>query len=153
MSFLCNRSFRATSRVTLALGSVLALVFVASSGCGKAETKTVPVFPVEGVITFKGQPMPGAFVTLHPKAPSPDVPAPRANVGADGAFKLTTFAGGDGAPEGEYVLTVLWYKPVQQGTDIVAGPNVIPNKYTKAETSDKVIHITAGPNTLEPIRL
>jgi hypothetical protein len=29
-------------------------------------------------------------------------------VGADGTFQLTTYRTGDGAPEGEYFVTVIW---------------------------------------------
>jgi hypothetical protein len=125
---------------------------VASAGCSEAPSR-VPVFPAKGSITFKGQPIPGALVTLNPKAPAENVPTPRANVGKDGAFVISTFEGGDGAPAGDYVVTVKWYRPIKQGADVVAGPNVIPPKYGRPETSDKLITIAAGDNNLAPISL
>src|SRR5688500_1841346 len=64
--------------------------------CGEAEPDRVTVYPAAGKITFKGQPTPGAVVTLHPKdAASEGVPSPRASVDKDGTFKLSTFNGGD----------------------------------------------------------
>jgi hypothetical protein len=126
---------------------------VAVIGCNEAKPDRVAVHPTAGTITVKGQPAPGALVTLHPKsAPAENVPAPRANVDSDGTFKLSTFNGGDGAPEGEYVVTVRWYKLVKKGPDVVAGPNVIPTKYTRPESSDVVVRIAAGQNTLPPIK-
>ena len=61
--------------------------------------------------------------------------------------------GGDGAPEGEYIITVQWRKLVKRGADLVQGPNVIPAKYSRPQTSDIVRKIAAGPNKLEPINL
>jgi hypothetical protein len=137
------------------LASVAAtlLLAVTTAGCGKAEPERVAVFPTTGKITFKGQPTIGATVLLHPKAPQEKVPAPRASVAPDGTFKLSTFNTGDGAPEGEYVLTVKWYKPVKNGGDVVSGPNVIPAKYTQAESSTIVVRVAAGENSLDPIKL
>src|SRR5688500_4438547 len=94
-------------------------------GCGEAKPDRVAVHPAAGSVTFKGQPAYGASLTLHPKAGPENLPAPRASVEKDGSFKLSTFNGGDGAPEGEYVATVRWYKLVKAGPDVVAGPNVI----------------------------
>jgi len=44
-------------------------------------------------------------------------------------------------------------KLVKNGADTVAGPNVIPPKYTKPESSDLTVRIAAGDNTLPPITL
>jgi hypothetical protein len=109
---------------------------------------------VHGVIDFRGQPLVGAFVTLHPKsAPGIDVPTPRASVAADGSFALTTFDRNDGAPAGDYVLTVLWYRPVKQGGDWIGGPNVLPKKYASPRTSEVSVTVAAADNRLKPIRL
>lgn len=132
---------------------LIAAALLLASGCGETTAKRAETFPVEGAITFKGQPISGAFVALHPKSPRPDVPPPRASVGPDGSIKVSTYDAGDGAPEGEYVLTVEWYKLVKQGADVVAGPNVIPPKYASPKTSDLVVSVAAKPNKLPPIKL
>ena len=130
-----------------------AIAAIALAGCGEAKPQRTPVFPIKGTISFKGQPMPGALVALHPKTPVAGTPSPRANVAKDGAFEVSTYDGGDGAPVGDYTLTVLWYKQVKNGPDIVSGPNVIPQKYAKAETSDLTISVKEGVNELPPITL
>ncbi|MBA3483577.1 MAG: hypothetical protein H0T51_17355 [Pirellulales bacterium] len=126
---------------------------VALLGCGEAKPDRVAVHPAAGTVTFKGQPAHGASLTLHLKTAAESVPAPRANVEKDGSFKLSTFNGGDGAPEGEYVVTVRWYKLVKEGSDLIAGPNVIPPKYTNPQSSNLTVRIAAGENALPPIKL
>src|SRR5687767_7734398 len=113
--------------LSVALSAVSVLPFV---GCGSSDSNRVPVHPVLGAIQFRGQPIVGAFVALHPENATAEVPSPRATVGPDGSFTLSTYDGNDGAPEGEYVLTVQWYKPIKQGNEVVGGPNVLPKKYS-----------------------
>lgn len=136
--------------LSVALSAVSVLPFI---GCGSGDTSRVPVHPVLGAIQFRGQPIVGAFVALHPKNATAEVPSPRATVGSDGSFTLSTYDGNDGAPEGEYVLTVQWYKPIKQGNEVVGGPNVLPKKYSSPQTSDLKITVAAGENRLQPIQL
>jgi hypothetical protein len=136
-----------------ALAAIATFTLLAVGCSGKVEADRVPVYPVDGAITFRGQPMPGAFIVLHPKTPNEKAPAPRAEVTKEGALRVSTYNAGDGAPEGEYVLTIQWNKLVKNGNDVVAGPNVIPPKYSKPETSGIVVQVAAGPNSLQPIKL
>jgi hypothetical protein len=123
-------------------------------GCSDIDSARVPVHPVLGVIQFRGQPINGAFVTFHPQGTaSVGVPKPRASVMADGAFTLTTYDGNDGAPSGDYVLTVQWYRPVKLGGDWVGGPNILPKKYASPSTSNVRVTVVAGENRLNPIQL
>jgi hypothetical protein len=133
---------------------VIALTVVSSIGCGRAKDERVPVFPVHGQIHFKGHAPNGAFIVLHPKnGATSKAPMPRATVCADGAFAFSTYDGADGAPEGEYVLTVQWNKHVKQGNDVVSGPNVLPPKYASPQTSDIKVTVAAIENQLKPIQL
>jgi hypothetical protein len=137
----------------LAAALVLAAIGILPGlGCGKAESR-VPVHPVLGAIQFRGQPTNGAFISLHPKNATEGVLNPRAMVAQDGSFTVSTYDGNDGAPEGDYIVTVQWYKPVKQGNDLVGGPNVLPAKYASPRTSDVVVHIAQGENRLKPIQL
>lgn len=136
--------------IQFAAVTLMALTLV---GCGKGDKNHVAVHPVQGAIQFRGQPTAGAFVSLSPKNPIEGVPAPRATVAADGTFTVTTYDGNDGAPEGDYVLTVQWYRPIRQDNELVGGPNVLPVKYASARTSDLRITVAAGDNHLKPIQL
>ena len=140
--------WNASRLVAVALGVAL------GGGCSsEPASNRVPVYPIETSITYKGFPAAGAVVTFHPKTPQENVPAPRAEVNKDGVVKVSTYDGGDGAPAGEYIVTVQWRKLIKQGPDLVQGPNVIPAKYGRPKTSDIVRKVTAGPNKLEPIKL
>jgi hypothetical protein len=148
------RSPRFRSGISVSSIATITATWLTIAGCGRGDTSRLPVHPVLGTIQFRGQPIGGAFVSLHredsffPKAPSP-----RATVDPDGKFALSTYDAHDGAPEGEYVLTVQWYKPLRQNGELVTGPNVLPAKYAVARTSDVRVKITAGGNQLLPIQL
>lgn len=143
-------SFRLVPRA-----AAISLLLVAASGCGSGQDSSrVQVYPVNGEVNFRGQPVPGAVVTLHPSTEAPQpAPVPRANVVRDGTFAVSTYDGGDGAPEGEYVVTIVWFKPVLKDGDLRAGPNVIPRKYARPETSDLRVTIAAGENAIPTIKL
>ncbi|BBO34378.1 hypothetical protein [Lacipirellula parvula] len=132
----------------------VAIALMAMAGCGEAKPQRTAVFPAKGTITLKGEPAHGAIIALHPKSPLPaGVPAPRANVDKDGSFAVSTYDSGDGAPEGEYVLTVVWNKLIKNGGDVRIGPNVIPTKYGNPTSSDLVVKVTAGENAIPAIQL
>jgi hypothetical protein len=148
---LDTRRRRTNLRPSFALIALTALTF---AGCGQGDAGRVPVHPVQGAIQFRGQPIVGAFVSLHPmNGATAEIPTPRATVGPGGRFAVTTYDGQDGAPEGEYVLTVQWYKPIRHGDEVVGGPNALPVKYARPQTSDLIVKVAAGENRLQPIQL
>jgi hypothetical protein len=132
----------------------IALGAVAIIGCGKSGPERAPVLPVEGVVTFEGKSTPGAMIVLHRKGTKlDDVPAPRAVVGKDGAFRFTTYDAGDGVPAGEYVATIAWHKLTGQGSDIQAGPNVLPPRYGNPKTSTWEIRVADAPVRMPDVKL
>jgi hypothetical protein len=116
-----------------------------------------PVYPTRGQVLAKNQePAVGAFVIFHPvNAPDTDPNKPRAYVEEDGSFRLTTYQQGDGAPEGEYVVTIDWrppsaspFGPNKRGADRLAG------RYSKVENSKFRFKIEKkSVNELPPIQL
>jgi hypothetical protein len=137
----------------VSIASILSICALAAlTGCGENESR-VPVYPVKGSISFLGQPLSGAFLSLHPKGAARNAPAPRASVKPDGSFELSTFEGSDGAPEGEYLVAVKWYKPVKVKGEIVSGPNALPAKFSNPKTSGIEVNVASGDNQLPPIQL
>lgn len=113
------------------------------ASCSKAPDKPA-TYPVTGRVTFEGNPAAGAVVILHPTNASAE--RPRAKADAKGEFTLTTFANGDGAPAGEYAVTVEWRKAddhPEQGVDL------LPAAYGDPKTSKLRATIAAGGN--EPL--
>lgn len=123
-------------------------------GCndGSGPGLKVPTFPVKGSVTFDGQPAAGAFVVFHPKSPAAGSEGftPRATVRADGTFALTSAAEGDGAPAGDYAVTVRWMKPVKQGNELTPGPNVVPKAFLDPATTPLKATVRDSDNELEP---
>lgn len=126
-------------------------------GCGGNDGRR-PVHPAKGQLTYHGRPTPFAQVTLHPLNPADkDAPHPTAKVNDDGTFILTTYAGHDGAPEGEYGVSVQWWltsarKGAREGDD--APPtNRLPPRYGRPETSGLRVRIQPGDNQLPAINL
>ena len=133
------------------IGLILVAPLAALTGCGE---KAVAVVPVSGKVLFQGHPAPGAQVVLHPvtKA-SEQVFSATGKVRDDGTFKIGVNVDGDGAPPGEYVATVQWFKPVQTDGGAGPGPNVIPATYSDPAQSPLKVTVKDGPTELEPFQL
>jgi hypothetical protein len=146
---------RSASRpLTIVASTVAIVVLFVLAGCGRSGPPRVETNPTKGSITYQGQPIGGAFLALHPKVgAAADVPTATAVVQPDGAFAVTTYDTGDGAPEGDYVVTIQWRKATKSGGEFVPGPNLLPAKYSRPESSDVVVHVASGTNELPPIVL
>lgn len=105
-----------------------------------------PVHPVRGQLLFDGCPVPNAQVAFFPPPDPKTKKASRtadALAEADGTFSLSTYTANDGAPVGEYVVTVSWRPADAQGK---AGNNVLPGKYASPATSPLRVQVKAGQN-------
>ncbi len=88
-----------------------AVVVVAAAGCGGAAGSRPAVHPVAGRVEVCDRPAAGAHVAFLRLPLDADVArgaCPSGVCRPDGTFALTTYAAGDGAPAGEYVVTVVW---------------------------------------------
>ncbi len=82
-----------------------AAVTLAPSGCKKAADNRPKRVPVTVTVTYRGAPVEGATVTLHPT--SPDGKAAFGRTNAQGEAQLGTFDTSDGAIPGDYNVTVV----------------------------------------------
>ena len=129
-----------------------ALLALGVTSCDQSNGRE-PTFPVTGkVLLPDGRPAAHATVVLHPVGgPDPAPVRPRGKVEADGTFKLTTYDGHDGAPAGEYRVTVELYLAGPRPDE---GPsNRLNPRYAKAESSGLTATVGAGPTELAPIAL
>jgi len=108
-----------------------------------------PTHPVRGTVLFEGAPVAGAKVLFHwiGKDGKQKNEAGDALTDADGTFVLSTYEANDGAPAGQYVVTVVQQEP-RFGGNGAPGPNLVPAKYASPETSDLSIQVKNGPNEL-----
>lgn len=108
-------------------------------------TKRKPTFPVHGQAFFEGSPIPGAQVLFEGIDKDGKGAKAVGIVAADGSFKLSTYTAHDGAPEGKYNVTVTWKQPHY---DVLSktGPNLLPARYAKAESSGLTATVKSGPS-------
>jgi len=118
--------------------AVSVLLLVAGSIVLAASHRAEPllaVFPVNGKLFIEGEPASGALVVFHPQGVDRAAPRPKGYVDARGNFVISTFQPGDGAPSGEYRVTVELRELVVRGDEAVLGPNVVAPKYGRVSTT------------------
>jgi hypothetical protein len=132
-----------------------ALLAVALLCASCARTGRPPVYPAQGKIYYEGKPTANALVILHPLKNDPQLESvrPLAHVEPDGSFKLTTFDNGDGAPAGEYVVTVDWREKTAPVEGAPPGRSLLPPRYANPQLSQLRVQIKEGTNELEPLKL
>jgi hypothetical protein len=143
---------RRVTSPSIALGAALLALAGLASGCGRAEPEQVAVHPVSGQVIFQGKPAEGAFVVFHSKTDRDKFPPPSAQVDKHGNFQLGTYTHKDGAPAGEYAVTVVLRKPVPKDGELVPGPNLIPTQYSKPNTTRLNVRIAEGANSV-PLKI
>ena len=127
-----------------------------TAGCSRSGAKP---HPVQGRILVSGKPAARALVTFHPENPGDEksIIRPTAEVDADGNFRLTSFHSGDGAPEGQYRVSIVWYlanpKPRAAEGDDANVRNYLPDVYARAETTPLRATVTRGTNNLPTFEL
>ncbi len=137
---------------TVSLGAVLLVFAGLASGCGQAEPERVAVHPVSGQVTYQGRPAADAFVVFHSKAGKDKFPPPTAQADKQGNFTVGTYGHGDGAPVGEYAVTVVLRKSIEKDGEFQQGPNLLPPQYSKPDTTKLNINVADGVNTI-PIKI
>jgi hypothetical protein len=141
--------FRAR-HIAVAVGFLLTLW--AGYSFATRDGSKMSVYAVTGTVLFEGQPAEGATVVLHPEDRSLTI-RPRGVVDADGSFELTTYLPRDGAPVGEYVVTIDWRKPVEADGEFLPGPNLLPDALASAATTKLRASIPRGGGELEAFEI
>ncbi|MBN9120327.1 MAG: hypothetical protein J0I06_14415 [Planctomycetes bacterium] len=113
------------------------------AGCAPQEKSDnrVKVYPVEGKLLVLGRPAGDAALAF--RAADKDRAGGHCPVGitrADGTFRLTTYSQDDGAPEGEYVITLYWPHDPQFATGVAC-------ECSEVTTHDRLFGRYADPAT------
>lgn len=141
---------------------MLLLLAAALGGCGQSPRETATVFPVEGRFTVNGKPASGALVSFVPQTSPSDgrraIPS-QARADDNGAFKLTTFHTADGAPAGDYKVTLYWpapnpaAAPDSDDDDAVLGPDQLRGRFDSVDQSNLRAHVPAKPTIFAAVDL
>ena len=137
----------------LFVGSLL--IFLLTSCSPKEEG--MKLYPVTGKVLLNDKPTEGAMVVLYAQNPASDLKQPpTAIVKADGTFAVGTLKPEDGAPPGNYKVTILWYPPdagVRMVETGVASPSLLPSVYGDPNSSGLQIQVKEGPNEVPVFQL
>ena len=138
-------------RYSASLAALAALCSVA--GCSHSQGPKC--FPVRGQVFYKGKPLADAVVVLHPRSGNVEGNhKPVARTTATGSFSVTTSQPGDGAPPGEYGITIELRAPQTIGEEVVRnGPNLLPAKYALPASSGLMCVVEQGENEIPAINL
>jgi len=130
------------------------------SGCGKDDGR-IEVYPVSGKVLIGAKPAEGAKVVFYPVAEElkqPGMPVPYAFTGADGGFRLRSYDPDDGAPAGEFKVSVLWPKASSEvensgGEEIKEAKDRLRDRYLDPNKSGLNVTIEEGGAELPPFEL
>lgn len=132
---------------------VAAALALLSSSCVKSENHK-PVVPVKGQVLVDGKPAAGALVIFHPMNDTdPKAVRPSAYVDEQGYFALTSYTNQDGAPEGDYAVTVVWPMPNPEADDGAPGTDRLQGRYNSFRSTGLRARIGTGPTELPPFLL
>jgi hypothetical protein len=133
-------------------GCVILLVSLVGMGCGSGNGRP-KVYAAKGTVTSNGKPVGGALIVLHCKDKGRENdPKPVATTKDDGTFALTTFESDDGAPAGEYGVTIVWNEKPKAGKMSLSGEGAavqdkLAGRYGDPRNPKLSASVTAaGPN-------
>lgn len=142
--------------------AMAAFATLSSAGCGGPPEGQLETHPVSGRVIINGEPAEGCIVAFVPSDPElKGEVMPGGTTDAKGRFQLTTYETGDGAPAGEYGVTLRWEakdwpgREEQMKFDPVepVGPDRLQEQFASSEKSGLQVTVTEGENELEPFRL
>lgn len=113
------------------------------ASCGKRDTGP-PRFPVTGVLTYQGKPVPDARISFTSNELNVRLAA---DTDSDGTFEVRTGTG-VGLPAGEYSLTVRPAPGTDEQNINMRRPD-IPRRYWTAKTSDLARTVEQGQNSID----
>ncbi|MBI1322012.1 hypothetical protein GC170_02335 [bacterium] len=133
------------------IAAIAAIVTTSLIGCGESEYRH-SVFPASGKITRDGKPVANAIVVFHPTDPNTiripegrqgiEIANPTTTTDESGAFRLSTYFEADGAPAGEYKVTVILSSQKfdqKKGTTTEGDEEKAPHSSTDALPADSPI--------------
>jgi hypothetical protein len=132
-----------------------ALLLLVATGCGQDRRGYVehsePLIPVTGVVMVDGKPARNARVVLHrpdaPPAGQPTAdakPSPRGECDDSGKFQIYTYAAYDGAPAGDYRVTISWKDPEGLNREGDTYRELLPAVYQHPVKSKLKASVAAG---------
>ena len=132
----------------MAITCILATTLLAAAACSKAKDGPTKVYPVTGEVFYRGQPAEGALVTLHPMGNADNPRVYTGIVQADGSFQVTTTVANDGAPAGNYAVTLTWSTTEKVNDVDRETPDRFGGRYAHVGSQPLTVEVKAEKNRL-----
>jgi hypothetical protein len=131
---------------------LVAGLLAAIAGCGGQAGPEC--HPVRGQARWNGQPLAEAQVVFHSQTATDSFPRPIGQTDADGNFRISTFQANDGAPVGEYLITVELRDLRQVGEETIRdGPNLLPERFARPPESGLHFTVVEGENVVPALEI
>jgi hypothetical protein len=146
----------ARRRAVLALGCAVAALGLAGCSSGTNFPKT---HEIKGSVLVNGKPAPDVQVTLNrTSADKLTVQAtPHGVTDSNGEFFITSYNSEDGAPDGDYVVTIEWREATGIMKKDFDGPDRLGGAYAKVDknkgTPGFTVKVEGKPQELPPFKL
>lgn len=132
-------------------------VLLTCAGC-ESDDGRVKVYPVDGVVQVRGEPLEGAELVFYPVAESlkgPGMPIPAGTTDENGKYQLRSFDPEDGAPAGEFKVTIFWPEPIPSNVDqeMYQPKDRLKGRYSDPNTSPLTATVEEGGGTLPAFEL
>jgi hypothetical protein len=148
-----GRTFLTATRACSFLG-VFVMAAAMVFGCGRGRVPSgpprSPTVPAGGVLTVRGLPFAGATVVFHHEEGRASAIG---TTDSEGRFALSTYQHDDGAPAGNYLVTVAANNTTEVEPGVLAplsadrSRSVIPAAYADPQTSSLTFEIPPAGNT------
>ena len=131
----------------LALAAILSGL---TGGCGPSAESHPETVPVQGKVTYKGQPVPKGTITFQPDAGQPAT----GEIQPDGSYRLGTFGQGDGAVPGHHRVMIIANtadptKIPGSSPGYVEPRDLVPKSYGQIDTSGLAADVTKDKTTYD----
>ena len=131
----------------LALSAILAGLTV---GCGPGAEPHPETVPVQGKVTYKGQPVPRGTITFQPDAGQPAT----GEIQPDGSYRLGTYGQDDGAVPGHHRVMIIANtadptKIPGSSPGYVPPKDLVPKSYGQIDTSGLTADVTKDKATYD----
>jgi hypothetical protein len=141
---------------------IILIIIITLSACPNNNKvdyrRELNVYPVSGQITLDGVPIRNARIAFHPLHPDRIPVTPVGISIGDGTYRLTTYQLYDGAPAGEYLITIVIPNDNLikdecscEGFDLLH--DMLHGAYMNPKQSHLRCLVKAGINSSIPIRL
>jgi hypothetical protein len=156
--FTPMNEYVAWRRADLALRCAVAVAALGLAGCSSG-TSFPKTYEIKGSVLVNGKPAQDVQVTLNrTSADKLALPAsPHGVTDSKGEFYITSYNSDDGAPDGDYVVTIEW----REATGIIKkdfdGPDRLGGAYSKVDknkgTPGFTVKVEGKPQELAPFKL